>query len=150
MTPSKLSAQPVAVSTIPPRSGVHTLPPLSEPPMGKTPTFGFFPGGVAMSYQGVLRNPKVPLTHAPQDSLEQRFRRIYTDYETPGYVIGYRNGAFSKVSFSCVRTGEYVAEKPTEDEIARFRMDLVEKAKTDASVSLFLSQNPEVFSSRMF
>ncbi len=92
-----------------------------------------------MSYRPVAHTEPV------YEPLVPYLDRLAMRYAKPGYAIGYRNGGFTKLPFTMIGLGEYKPTAPSEEEIARFRLDLAEKAKSDPSISIYLSRNPEIF-----
>ncbi len=128
------------VAQEPRRSGSVSVP-LSEPPAGRC---SVFPGGVAISYgRGPAGKPQA--VGAPDATTDwmANLTRVYFPSDA-GYVIGYSGGRFGKISFSCVRIGEFKTEEPSAEEISRFRSDLAEAGKKDLSVALFIDLNPQV------
>ncbi len=113
---------------------------ITEPLIGQAHKCSLFPGGVAMSYRPVAHTEP-----AVYDLLIPYLDRLAMRYAKPGYAIGYRNGSFTKLPFTMIGLGEYKPMAPSEEEIARFRLDLAEKAKADPSISIYLSQNPMIF-----
>ena len=121
------------------RPGRRFLAALLEPPMGiEAKACSVFPGGVAISYAARTARPD-----AWSESFLENLDRVYYPQET-GYVIGYADGRFGRISFSCVRTGDYKSEEPSRDEIKRFRMDLAEAARKDPSVGQFVDAHPQL------